>query len=521
MADMFRILDRFKITGRGMVYTVKNYAHSVISVGDVLYDLQSNRFRVKDIGRSRQNPDGMNIEDLPLELMFELIDGVEAEGNVLIRSMSDISFIFCNHPLYPKRVDEDYEEEFQAAGLEHACALFSYEDLEMGKLSLYGEDISGLAIYRGWMMKPELYRSFYNKLEERGIILINTPEEYERYHMLPGWFDDYKDDTAESVWEDRGTVESALLMSKGMEGPCIVKDYVKSRKHEWYDACYIDDITDKANAEKVIRNFVERQGSDIVGGVVLRQFEKLKSIGFHEKSGMPISEEYRVFVFAGRVMLIDDYWQEDKKVHFSDEEVEWIESAVKRVKSNFVTMDIARREDGKLIIMEFGDGQVSGLQQIKPSDFYRAFNPDIIRLDDVPVEEEFLEGTVVFTGDPLPKMSVDEMRQVIASISTTQELVDAYVNVHNKFGFIEDDIYDYEEGTEQYEKVCSVVDAWGELLDELGRRVMEAASDEGLLAERQPHSRMVKQLETFMDKYGYRNGSGWWVKNVSDSPKIP
>lgn len=39
----------------------------------------------------------------------------------------------------------------------------------------------------------------------------------------------------------------------------------------------------------------------------------------------------------------------------------WIEVAVKKLESNFVTIDIARREDGKLIIMELGDGQVSGI----------------------------------------------------------------------------------------------------------------------------------------------------------------
>ena len=192
--------------------------------------------------------------------------------------------------------------------------------------------------------------------------------------MLPGWYDDFKDNTAQSVWEDQGTIDSALLLTNNLEGSYIVKDYVKSRKHEWYDACFIKDITDKANAKRVIHNFIERQDSNLVGGVVLRKFEKLRSIGYHEKSGMPISEEYRIFVYAGRVMIIDDYWQADKMIALSNEERLWIEESVKKLKSNFVTMDIARREDGGLIIMELGDGQVSGLQQIKPADFYRAFN---------------------------------------------------------------------------------------------------------------------------------------------------
>lgn len=50
---------------------------------------------------------------------------------------------------------------YQAVGLEHHCALFSYENLENGTLSLYGDTISGLTIYRGWMMKPDMYRKFF------------------------------------------------------------------------------------------------------------------------------------------------------------------------------------------------------------------------------------------------------------------------------------------------------------------------------------------------------------------------
>lgn len=375
MANVFRILERFKITGRGYVYKIQNYAHSNIHVGDILYDLQSNRFMVTGIEMFRRITDKPGIEELPLGLMLEFLDGVAAEGNILVRSLEDVNFLFCNHPLYSQRVDEDYQDEYQAAGLEHACALFSYEDLQLGKLSLYGEEISGLTIYRGWMMKPEMYRDFYNMLEAKGIILINTPEEYERYHMLPGWYEDFKDSTAESVWENQGTLESALTMTKDLFGAYIVKDYVKSRKHEWYDACFVSNINVKQNTEKIIGNFISRQGSDLVGGVVLRQFVKLKQNGFHEKSGMPLSEEYRIFVFAGRIQIMDDYWHEGEQVGISDEEKAWIESQVGKLKSNFVTMDLARREDGSLIIMELGDGQVSGLQQIDVNDFYRSIYP--------------------------------------------------------------------------------------------------------------------------------------------------
>nr|MBP3597906.1 ATP-grasp domain-containing protein [Eubacterium sp.] len=282
----------------------------------------------------------------------------------------NINFLFCNHPLYPKKVDEDYIEEYEAAREQHPCALFSFEDMEQGELSLFGDSISGLTIYRGWMMKPEMYQQFYSLLEERGIVLINTPEEYNRYHLLPGWYEDFSAVTAMSVWETEGELENILRESRSLKGSYIVKDYVKSRKHEWQDACFIHDIEDVADATKIIGNFVERQGDSLTGGIVLRKFENLRRLGNHEKSGMPISEEYRVFIYKGQILKVDDYWSTTCEASISEDEYAWIQSLVKKIKSNFVTMDLARKKDGTLMVMELGDGQVSGLQQVEAKEFY-------------------------------------------------------------------------------------------------------------------------------------------------------
>ena len=110
---------------------------------------------------------------------------------------------------------------------------------------------------------------------------------------------------------------------------------MKSRKHEWYDACFINNISDVNSASKVIGNFIDRQGSSLVGGVVLRKFENLKQIGFHEKSGMPLSEEYRVFIYAGNVLNIYDYWTDKADVKMSEEDKKWINGIACKVKSNF------------------------------------------------------------------------------------------------------------------------------------------------------------------------------------------
>jgi len=284
-----------------------------------------------------------------------------------------INFIFCSHPLNKKNVDENYMEEYQATGLDHACALFSYEDLVNGKLSLYGEDIEGLTIYRGWMMPAHMYELFYNLLLGKGIQLINSPKEYAKYHLLPGWYSDFEGATPFSIWNESRDIRAALELTEGLEGAFVVKDYVKSRKHEWHDACFIKDISDKEDTFRVINNFINRQGSNLEGGVVLRKFESLKSIGRHKDSGMPISEEYRIFVFKGEILISDNYWSENEEVDISEDEYLWIESMASKIESSFMTIDLARKTDGKLIIMEMGDGQVSGLQQIDAYEFYIAF----------------------------------------------------------------------------------------------------------------------------------------------------
>ena len=69
-----------------------------------------------------------------------------------------------------------------------------------------------------------------------------------------------------------------------------------------------------------------------------------------------------------------DYWTDKQNIKLSDYEYTWIKTIASRVKSNFATVDIARKEDGELVIIEFGDGQVFGLQQLDAGAFYQLFD---------------------------------------------------------------------------------------------------------------------------------------------------
>ncbi|URZ04287.1 hypothetical protein CLAUR_043760 [Clostridium felsineum] len=220
-------------------------------------------------------------------------------------------------------------------------------------------------------MKPKDYEYLYNSLADKNYYLINSPDEYLNAHYLPNWYKYLENLTSKTIWsKDIPSKEEIVDMLKYFnEEPIIVKYYVKSRKHEWYKSCYIKNSKERENAIQVIDNFIKGQGEDINQGIVLRKFVDLESVGFHEKSGMPISNELRLFIFNYKVVCTIGYW-DGKNVDEYPEFVNQILYELKNIKSSFFTVDIAKKSNGEWIIMELGDGQVSGLQEYNIKDFY-------------------------------------------------------------------------------------------------------------------------------------------------------
>jgi len=230
MSTTFFIEDRFNITGRGMVYCGKIFPRNAsVHLGDFLYDSAGNTFEVKGIEMFRRVlVDYDDPFDYPVGFLLKNEDGLQVQGDIMTDGTFEFNYLFCNHPLYQRKPDEDYEAEYIAAQDNgNSVALFSYEDLEQGKLSLYGDKIEGLTIYRGWMMKPEMYRTFYEQCKKNDIILINDPTRYEECHLLPNWYDKVFPNTARSVWTEGDDVAKAIALLGEFGTDAIVKDFVK------------------------------------------------------------------------------------------------------------------------------------------------------------------------------------------------------------------------------------------------------------------------------------------------------
>jgi hypothetical protein len=129
-------------------------------------------------------------------------------------------------------------------------------------------------------LKPKNYENLYNRLQKKNIILINNPVAYKNGHWLPNSYDKIKDCTPYSNWIHIENLKNDFdqiyrNLSEFGNKPIIIKDYVKSRKHEWNESFFTPDASDRNHATIVIKNFIDRQGEHINEGIVFREFVNL------------------------------------------------------------------------------------------------------------------------------------------------------------------------------------------------------------------------------------------------------
>ena len=99
--------------------------------------------------------------------------------------------LFCCEPFKPSQPDPDYVREVAAAvDAGFGWSLIDFEALVEGNVGralrrVDPAEAPDLALCRGWMLRPGQYGALYDGLAERGLRLINTPEEYRRCHYLP------------------------------------------------------------------------------------------------------------------------------------------------------------------------------------------------------------------------------------------------------------------------------------------------------------------------------------------------
>lgn len=270
--------------------------------------------------------------------------------------------LLCADPLAPRFPDPAFAEEAEIAdrlGLRRL--LVDHDALEHSPDAATGLRRAaiggpGLAVYRGWMMSAEAYGRLFAALSKRDVLLINTPEQYAACHHLPAAHGFVGRWMPQTTWIDRDRIGNDNALS-GILAPfgrsaVTVKDWVKSQAAGyWSEACFIPDASDRTAVRRVVNRFVELQGDSLTGGLVFRRYVPLAMTG-------GATEEWRCFSLDGHVL---GCWPRFPAA--ADTEApprDLLEIIARVLPSRFATADIARRQDGEWLLMETGDGQVSG-----------------------------------------------------------------------------------------------------------------------------------------------------------------
>lgn len=294
-----------------------------------------------------------------------------------------MKLLFPSHPLKPRLPDPGFQDEFDAAiRAGFTCELYSLEDLRVGDAGLATQRCAPPAsdaqtiLLRGWMMSDRLYSSLYEALVTKGYQPITNPEQYSQAHYLPNAYPLLKGWTPESLWVDSKDLAGAWDKYKLLGQPAaIVKDFVKSAKHRWNEACFIPAGTGQSRFNQILAAFLEARGKLFEKGIVLRRFYEFVQLE-QDMRGQPVIEEYRLFLWDGTLLASTPAIRDEGPC---DKLGTW-EAIAEKFMSRFISMDIGRLENGDWMIVEVGDGGVSGLPgSIEPETFYNALRERLNR----------------------------------------------------------------------------------------------------------------------------------------------
>jgi len=277
-----------------------------------------------------------------------------------------MKILFCESAFNPNNVDEAFIEEYECAknnGFD--ILLYNFEEKSLRKIKT--NDKMEIIIYRGWMINPVEYKKLYDDLLSKNYRLINNPIEYQNCHYLPDslkFIEKYTPKTIYQKIDNKNSLAILIEKSKIFNGkPVIVKDYVKSEKHYWDTACFVPNSNNINKLTETINTLIELRENYLNEGIVIREYIELFNLTKHSKSGMPLSEEYRLFFYKNEFLCIYNYWEECDYNNIEKPNTKIFEEIAKGIESNFFTMDIAKDKYGNYIIIELGDGQVAEIQE--------------------------------------------------------------------------------------------------------------------------------------------------------------
>jgi len=259
--------------------------------------------------------------------------------------------------------DPSFQKEWEAAEeLGLRWHVFDFEALIAGNFQrafrFLRPGAGQTVLYRGWILKEAEYENLGRELQLRGYSLFTSTKAYANANYFPNYYEKIINLTPPAVWVAGVDFRQAWMKAKELgEPPYIIKDYVKSAKELWNEACYIPANASKSKFYDACRRLVKYRGDGFERGIVIRPYVPLRFLDDNPFGSQPIFEEYRLFFLNGSLFWTSAY----DRVGGDHTDFSKFLSLGDSIDSPFFTADIARTADGDLILIELGDGCVSSL----------------------------------------------------------------------------------------------------------------------------------------------------------------
>lgn len=334
-----------------------------------------------------------------------------------------------------------------------------------------------------------------------------------RCSTIEKWYPSIKEKTPYTkVFEELPDIEEIL---RDFSFPFFVKGNRQTNRHK-KSQCIIENI------EGYERLRTEWKNDPVLSWqkAAIREYVPLQAIDSTSFPDMvPISYEFRFFYFDGKCMGYGPYWTIGDKYLLSESDLpaarELANWAANRLSVWFVSVDLAKTQDGRWIIIEVNDAQESGYAGVNPIELWN----NIISTARDCAKEGFLlpaevllppADAVIMASEPVKEFTVEEMKQFAVEAIEEKDLASLLTASWNEAWWVEDNEYDFEEGTPEHKLACQITKAWFEVVDILENKIFTILKQEGVII---PERGIIEVLKPFMERNGYRDGRGWWVSN--------
>jgi len=217
-------------------------------------------------------------------------------------------------------------------------------------------------IWIGYIPTPEHYEAIYHAALDKGIRLLNTPEQHLRAQEFDRAYARLEGLTPRSaIVTDPDQCEAAVSL---LGLPVFVKGIVQSRKARGWKACVADSLPELQALTSQYLSLEDRTR----GRVAVRELARLRFVN-KTALGFPIGREFRVFMHGSQVLGHGYYWDggdplSKLTVQEEGDVLALAAEAAQRMDVPFLAVDVGQLDDGRWIVIETGDAQFSGVSRM-------------------------------------------------------------------------------------------------------------------------------------------------------------